>query len=103
MYTNKLVINGEVDDVTSMASPFTHEAPTGFFDKLGTAEVIDVVIGQSLGEGLFTAHVVFKSEIEPTLDDLQTYLKEFENTDTTVFLETQSGILLASGGVGVSV
>jgi len=103
MYTNKLVINGEVDQVTEMASPFTHEAPTGFFDGLGATEVIDVVIGQSLGEGLFTAHVVFKSEVEPTLDHLQTFLTEFQNNDTTVFLETQSGILLASGGVGVSV
>jgi hypothetical protein len=103
MYTNKLIINGEIDEVTSMASPFTHETPTGFFDRLGDTEVLEVVIGQSLGEGLFTAHVAFKSSVEPTIDDLTTYLKEYENTDTTVFLETESGILLASGGVGVSV
>ena len=103
MYTNKLIINGEIDEVTSMASPFTHKAPTGFFDRLGNNEIVEVVIGQSLGEGLFTAHIVFKTEVEPTIDDLQTYLKEFDGTDTTMFLETDSGVLLASGGVGVSV
>jgi hypothetical protein len=103
MYTNKLMVNGEVLEVTEMASPFTHGVVTGFFDNLGANEVLDVVIGQSLGEGLFTAHIVFKTEIEPTLDDLQTYLKEYEHTDTTVFLETQSGTILASAGVGVSV
>jgi hypothetical protein len=103
MYTNKLIINGEVLEVTEMASPFTHKTITGFFDNLGASEVLDVVIGQSLGEGLFTAHVVFKTEVEPTIDDLQRYLKEYEHTDTTVFMETESGTILASAGVGVSV
>lgn len=103
MKTTTLTINGEVFDVTAMAQPFTHEAPTGFFSGLGEYEVLDTVIGQSLGAGLFTAEIKFKSENEPTVDNLQSLLSEYPDADVTSFLDTESGILLATGGKMVTV
>ena len=98
-----LKINGEVDDVVVVAQPFTHEAPSGFFDNLGDYEVIGVEIGESAGSGLFVGTVYFKSQNEPTLDNLNTLLEEYSNTKVLLFLDTESNMYVASADGAVAV
>ena len=103
MFTNKLTVNGEILDVTAILQPFTHDAPSGVFDGLGKVEILDVVIGQSLNEGFLAGQVKFKTETEPTIDNLNTYLAEYPDNEAVVLLETDSGLLLASGSQAVAV
>lgn len=103
MYTSNLIINGELFDVTAVSQPFTHDVPSAFFDGLGAKEVVSVEIGQSLGEGLFTALVRVKSEVEPTVDNLSVLLEEFPDADLVAFMTTDSGTVMATAGQKVQV
>jgi hypothetical protein len=98
-----LKINGEINEVVAVAQPFTHKAPSGFFDGLGNYEVIGVEVGESAGSGLFVATVGFKSQNEPDVTNLNTLLEEYSNTKVLVFLETDSNTYVASveGAVAV--
>lgn len=103
MYTSNIIINGEVFDVTAVSQPFTHEVSTGFFDGLGANEIVSVEIGQSLSEGLFTAHIRVKSEVEPTVDNLSLLLSEYPDADLVAFMTTDSGTVMVAGGEKVKV
>jgi hypothetical protein len=98
-----LKINGEINEVVAVAQPFTHEAPSGFFDGLGEHEMIGVEIGESAGSGLFVASVIFKSENEPTTDNLNTLLEEYSDSKVVLFLETDNNIYIASAEGAVAV
>lgn len=103
MYTSNIIINGELFDVTAISQPFTHEVQSAFFENLGSYEVVDVEIGQSLGEGLFTAVVRVKSEVEPTIDNLSALLEEYPDGDVVSFMTTDSGTVMATAGQKVQV
>jgi hypothetical protein len=98
-----LKINGEVNEVVILAQPFTHEAPSGFFDGLGDYEVVGVEIGESAGSGLFVAKVILKSENEPTVENMNTLIEEFPDTKVVLLLETDSGLFVASTDGAVAV
>jgi hypothetical protein len=98
-----LKINGEINEVVAVAQPFTHEAPSGFFDGLGDYEVVGTEIGESAGSGLFVASVVFKSENEPTTDNMNTLLEEYSDSKVVLFLETDNNIYVASAEGAVAV
>jgi hypothetical protein len=98
-----LKINGEINEVVAVAQPFTHEAPSGFFDGLGEHEMIGVEIGESAGSGLFVASVIFKSENEPTTDNLNTLLEEYSDSKVVLFLETDNNIFVANADGAVAV
>jgi hypothetical protein len=103
MYTSNLIINGELFDVTAISQPFTHEVESGFMNDLGAFEVVSVEIGQSLGEGLFTASIRIKSEVEPTVDNLSALLEEYPDADVVSFMTNDSGTVMVAGGQKVQV
>lgn len=103
MYTSNLIINGELFDVTAISQPFTHEVESPFFDGLGSYEVVEVEIGQSLGEGLFTSSIRLKSDVEPTIDNLSALLEQFDLANVVSFMTTDSGTVMATGTEKVQV
>ena len=103
MYTSNLIINGELFDVTAISQPFTHDVESAFKNGLGSFEIVSVEIGQSLGDGLFTASVRVKSEVEPTVDNLSALLDEYPDGDVVAFMTTDSGTVMVAGGQKVEV
>ena len=103
MNKSTLKINGEIDDIVQVASPFTHDAPTGFFDGLGDYKMIGTEISESLQSGFFVATITFESEIEPTVDNVQTLINEFDDVKSIFMLETVSGLLISSSDGNVAV
>ena len=103
MYTSNLIINGELFDVTAVSQPFTHKVESAFLSDLGAFDVVNVEIGQSLGEGLFTSAVRLKSEVEPTVDNLSALLDEYPDSDVVAFMTTDSGTVMVAGGQKVQV
>jgi hypothetical protein len=98
-----LKINGEVNDVVVVAQPFTHEAPSGFFDGLGDYEVVGVEISESAGSGLFVAKVILKSDNEPTVENMNTLIEEFPESKVVLLLDTDTGVYVASANGAVAV
>jgi len=96
MNRSTLIVNGEVDKVTEVASPFTHEVPSAFFNDIGKYEVIGTEISQSANTGFFIARVDFKSEIFPTKDNLNALLAEYPDSKVLLVLENESEVILAS-------
>lgn len=98
-----LKVNGEINEVVAVAQPFTHEAPSGFFDGLGDYDVIGVEIGESAGDGLFVASIKFTSENEPTIANLNTLLEEYSDSKVLAFLETTNNTYVANVDGAVAV
>jgi hypothetical protein len=96
MNKSTLVINGEIDKVTQVASPFTHEVPSAFFNGIGEYKVIETEISESLNSGFFVAKIVFESELAPDTDSLKALLAEYSDSKVLLVLEGGSNILLAS-------
>lgn len=96
MNKSTLVINGEIDKVTEVASPFTHEVPSAFFNGLGDYKVIGTEISESVNSGFFVAKITFESEHSPDTESLKSLLAEYSDSQVLLVLEGGSNILLAS-------
>jgi hypothetical protein len=96
MNKSTLVINGEVDMVTQVASPFTHEVPSAFFNDLGNYKVIGTEISQSANTGFFVAKVILESDVFPSVNNLNALLGEYADSKVLLVLESDNEVLLAS-------
>jgi hypothetical protein len=96
MKKSTLVINGEIDKVTEVASPFTHEVPSAFFNDLGNYEVVGTEISESANTGFFIAKVILNSDAFPSKPNLNALLAEYPDSQVLLVLENGTEVILAS-------
>ncbi len=103
MNKSTVIINGELDDVMAVTSPFTHEVKSKFFNGLGESKVVGSETGESAGSGYFVSHTILESENSPTIDSINLLLSEYPDSKVVVFLNTEVGSWLASNDGAVAI
>lgn len=96
MNKSTITINGELNEVMHMSSIFTHGLETQFFEDLGSFEILETEVGESLNSGFFVSKTVFKSEVKPNDSTLNKLLSEFSDSRVVVVLDTDDGQWIAA-------